>query len=174
MSSLIRRRAVPGDIPRILEMGEAFTSAVDSPIPYWEEGFEKQIRTFMATSDALLQVLEDPLHGPVGGLGAFAAPHFLFLRPRIASELFWWIEPEYRGSTQALRLLDDYEEWALAQGCEFIVFSMFAPDDKLKRVLEKRGYVHMESALAKGIGPSSSGVQRVIKRAAAKAVDQDD
>jgi GNAT superfamily N-acetyltransferase len=148
---LIRRRATLDDIPRMVEMGEAFTAAVQSPVPFDPDGFAERMTMFIGLEDAFIQLLDDRQLGAVGGIGAFCAPHFLFMKPMMASELFWWIEPEYRGGTAALRLIEDYERWARQKGCGIVAFSMFEGDDKVQRVLERRGFKHMESAFAKAL-----------------------
>lgn len=131
-------------------MGAAFVGSVEAAVPFDADGFAARLAEFMAHPNALILLLDDGTEA-VGGLGAFCAPHFLFLRPMMATELFWWVEPDYRGGTAALRLLDYYEQWAAAKGCGVVTFSMFAGDEKLRRLLDRRGFRHCECAFAKDV-----------------------
>lgn len=77
----------------------------------------------------------------------------LFYNPNVlvAQELGWWVEPEYRGSPTAIRLLKDFEKEAKNRGATKII--MFYLDsqtpDKLDRLLSKMNYKHLEYNMVK-------------------------
>lgn len=148
--SLRVRPAVLDDIPRMCEMAEAFIGSIDDPaVEFDGPGFATRMATYLQIPDFFVRVIDDGELGAVGGIGAFAGPHYLFVRPRMASEMFWWVEPDYRGGTAALRLIEAYEAWARDQGCEVVCFSAFVDDPRVARLLDRRGYRHMESAYSK-------------------------
>jgi len=147
--SLIRRRATLDDIPRMVEMGEAFTTAVAMPIAFDAAGFAEQLAKMIEHPGAFVQVIDNGELGAVGGIGGLAGQHMLFPAVLTATELFWWIEPEFRGSTQALRLVTDFEEWAAGLGCVVVAVSMFVADGRVQTFLERRGFVHYESSFVR-------------------------
>jgi GNAT superfamily N-acetyltransferase len=57
------------------------------------------------------------------------------------SELFWWVEPEYRGA--GVRLLRRGERWAVEIGA--VKVQMIAPNPLVGRLYERCGYVRVEA-----------------------------
>lgn len=74
---------------------------------------------------------------PVGMLSMFVFMHPL-TGEKIASELCWWMEPEFRGSRLALTLLHDGEAWAKKQGAS--VVEMIAPNERVAEFYGRLGY----------------------------------
>ena len=89
---------------------------------------------------------------PVGLLAGFLIKH-LFNKSKVASELSWWVEPEYRKSRIGLELLSAFEYWGRKVGAKYI--SLAALDtslmDKLARLYKARGYTVTEKAFVKEI-----------------------
>jgi len=52
---------------------------------------------------------------PVGMIAGAMAPYF-FGAGELASDYVWYIEPEYRGSRAAIRLLKEFKSWATDMG----------------------------------------------------------
>lgn len=78
----------------------------------------------------------------VGAIGGLVGPHFVS-GGLAASELFWWVEPEHRGS--GVRLLFAYEAEAKRRGAT--VSSMIAPDgsEDVESIYRRRGYRRAEA-----------------------------
>lgn len=89
-----------------------------------------------------------------GCLGAKVAT-LPFSDVRIATELMWWMHPDYRGKREALELLDAYEYWAdnvaVTDGVQMVCLSTLNPD-KLDRLYRRKGYKHTESAYLRIFG----------------------
>ena len=79
----------------------------------------------------------------------------LFYNPNIlvAQELGWWVEPEYRGSPLAIRLLKEFEKEAKNRGASKVI--MFYLDaqtpEKLDKMLGKMNYKHLEYNMVKDL-----------------------
>jgi len=84
----------------------------------------------------------------VGGLAAYLQPD-IFTKDKVARDVFVYIDPAYRGGTNALRLITAYQDWAKSHGARyaFMVHLHHGPlAEKFQRVFEALGYVKMETA----------------------------
>jgi len=66
---------------------------------------------------------------------------------RIASELFWWVEPEHRGG--GIRLMKRAETWAQRRGA--VKMQMIAPTEQVGRVYEALGYTRIEEVYQRAL-----------------------
>lgn len=65
-----------------------------------------------------------------------------------ATEVAWWVEPEYRKEGVGDKLLEAFEYWAKNKmGCA--VVTMAGLDDKLNKFYEKKGYLLSEFIYSK-------------------------
>lgn len=66
---------------------------------------------------------------------------------RMAMELAWWVEPEYRGTRKSLELVLAYQDWAKRIGCSLIQMSRIenTGTDKLHDIYNKLGMRLAES-----------------------------
>ena len=89
----------------------------------------------------------------VGSIGALAAPLLGNVSYKVASELFWWIEPEYRGAALGEALLMGIEAAAKAAGVTF--FNMIALNavdpERVAAIYLKRGYKLAEWSFMKDL-----------------------
>lgn len=69
---------------------------------------------------------------------------------RLARETVWWIEPDYRG-LGAVKMLDAYEAWALANHCAFIGMAGLGADPNVGKLYARRGYRIAETHYLKAI-----------------------
>lgn len=88
------------------------------------------------------------LDGDKGMLAGTCTP-FLFGNKLVASEIGWWVEPEYRNSGVGKQLVDAFEEWAKEKNCDMIV--MVSIDDSVGKYYEKTGYSLVERMYLKEI-----------------------
>lgn len=70
------------------------------------------------------------------------ASPFSFGYHKIAMEVGWWVDPEYRKSGVGKSLIDAFEYWANKMGCSLVV--MGSLDDSLGSYYEKNGYKSAE------------------------------
>lgn len=70
---------------------------------------------------------------------------------RVSKDTMWFIDPAHRGGSAAVRMLDAFENWARAEGCNFGGIVGMGEDPNIKKLLERRGYraaeVHFIKAL---------------------------
>lgn len=94
---------------------------------------------------------EDKLVGILAGICDHG--HFLAKNVKVATELFWWVEPSHRGGPDSYALFDAFEEWAIAVNATHIVGAHF-PNDKGKKVSKyytDKGFIKTEEAYMKEI-----------------------
>jgi hypothetical protein len=80
-----------------------------------------------------------------GALGGVLAPS-PFNGRLMATELFWFVLPEHRGGSDALRLFSAFEDWAVEKKAEMISFVhlLALSPDRLEKLYRKRGYTPVE------------------------------
>ena len=88
-----------------------------------------------------------------GFLVAMAAPSFLHPGKLQASELAWYVEPEFRGTSTAIKLMKMYEAEALERGCTeigMVCLESINPETTGK-IYEKLGYNKHETHYIKEV-----------------------
>lgn len=88
----------------------------------------------------IVLVAEAPDGALVGMIGALVSEH-PYSGERVASELFWWVEPAHRGHGRDL--MKAAEAWARDQGAAR--FQMVAPNARVGRLYERFGYTAVET-----------------------------
>ena len=83
---------------------------------------------------------------PVGLLGGMIN-NFIFGDIKMAVEIAWWVEPEFRKSGLGKELIDAFELWANKNGCAFITLSFL--EDKPAKIYEDIGYSFAEKSYIK-------------------------
>jgi GNAT superfamily N-acetyltransferase len=133
------RVATAEDHDGIMAMARRFLSA-DGPygdrFTLDEERVSGLTHVMVGGADHLVLVA-DVDGEPVGMLVMFVFAHPL-TGEQIASELCWWMEPEFRSSRLALKLLRDGEAWAKKQGAA--VIEMIAPNERVAEFYGHMGY----------------------------------
>lgn len=88
----------------------------------------------------------------IGGMGAIIYPD-----PNdgalVATEAFWYIAPEHRGSSSGLRMLNEFELWAAMRGAKrlHMAYLLASMPEKVSKLYEKRGYKAREVIYVKEI-----------------------
>lgn len=104
------------DMKKTLESGEAM---VDNPLFfYWVAEAEGEVVGFLVA----------------------AVNQTIFSSEKIASELGWYIHPDHRKGTAALRLLKEYEKWADELECDYVTLSDVQGSMDMDAVYTRRGY----------------------------------
>lgn len=85
---------------------------------------------------------------PVGLLIGYATTT-PFSHDLIASELAWYVSPNYRGQRKALDLVYAYEEWAKRIGCKHISMSLLTTLTDATKLYERLGYKKTEISFMK-------------------------
>ena len=81
-----------------------------------------------------------------GFIVGFIASSFLEPTKMLCSELAWYVEPEYRGTSVAIKLMKRYEKYAIDNKCDFV--TMVCLDslnpEEIGAIYKKMGYNALE------------------------------
>jgi GNAT superfamily N-acetyltransferase len=143
------RPAAEADIADIVRMGRHFwAQTFFKDITYCPDSIAYQCRLMMEHKLLLMGEVENQV---VGSVGALAVPLYGNLSVLVASELFWYVEPEHRNSGIGKLMLDGIEKAAKERGVH--VFSMMALEsvepEKAAAIYNRLGYVPTEHAFSK-------------------------
>jgi GNAT superfamily N-acetyltransferase len=134
------RLAVAADVPRLVEMGLRFRGS-SAYRRYVVENAEQMTSTATMLVERGGMLVSDRDGCVVGMLGYILFPHFLS-GETVASEVCWWVEPEYRG--EGLKLLRAAETHAKERGA--VHMQMIAPSDQVASIYQRCGYQFVEAA----------------------------
>lgn len=133
------REAREADIPALIEMGARFAEAcgVKDRMGYDPASAEKMFQMLMSSDDGVLLVLD--IDGPRGATGGLLHPCLFNNAHRTGQELFWWVDPDWRGN--GLSLFVALEETVRAKGAQsWMMGSIGLEDDRLERIYTRSGY----------------------------------
>lgn len=134
------RRAEPGDIPALVEMGRRFHEASGIAAPYCEQATGAFLKGLMGSPDGAVFITEG------GMIGGVIAPAYCTTEWKMAVELFWWAEDR-----QGIRLLGEFERWAAEKGANEVRMTTLSGLEAAERILERRGYAPREISHTKVI-----------------------
>lgn len=132
------KRADAGDMPLILEMGEAFHRAANLPFEYNPDASRTSISQMVETGCVLVTE-----RGAIGGIvaPAWSSPEWVY-----ACELFWWAE-DGRG----LELLRGFEDWAREIGANEVRLTSLYHLERAGKILQRSGYQPLEISYGKAL-----------------------
>lgn len=135
------RPATPDDIPRIVAMGRKFWSqtAYGPHVIYCPDSIAASALEMMRAG--LLVVAEVDGY-VVGAVGLMAAPCYANRDVLTASELYWYVEDEYRDSGAGKALLADIENAARAAGVKLLGMMLLeaVEPEKAAAIYRRLGY----------------------------------
>lgn len=138
----IIRPAVLSDVPFIVQMGLRFADSVYAKgLTANPDGFAALTTTFIEGGDKAIFVtqVDERLTGMLA-IMTYVQPMSL---ETVASEVVWWMEPEARGSRDAIKLLRLAEMWAKAHGA--VRLQMIAPNAHVGSFYERLGFEYLET-----------------------------
>lgn len=145
--SEVIREATEADIPRLIEMGERFLTETvyRGRVAVNPSAMARTVARLLVSDGGAVFVSERD-HTVVGMIGMLVFEHPI-TGEITASELFWWVEPEARGT--GIRLLKRGEQWARDAGAERI--HMIAPTSDVGRLYERLGYTALETTYERAL-----------------------
>lgn len=141
------------DIPRCVELVSHFHQVSPfSHMVFDGEGLHNTLAHFISDPNQFLVLLLLHEDLPVGLLVACLQP-LLGGCQNVATELYWWVEPEFRGRVKSERLIDAFEYWARKVGAHTTVLSSLHGDlhKPLARYYTRRGYRPVEYTFMKEV-----------------------
>ncbi len=133
------RNATKADVAELVRMGREFVGA--SPfgaLGLSDESRERVIRGLLGQFARVIDLEGEIVGALLGGLG----PAWGDEQRMIATEMAWWVAPQFRGSVAAVRLLHQFRDWAQAQGAVGVSLSELVLDGvgSLGALPERLGY----------------------------------
>lgn len=150
------RLATPNDRTRVVELladsrvGAGFDTAggiTGFVFPFRADYAE---RLFLAHLRGRTMAIVHDVAGSAQGVLMATATEHPFGPVWLARETVWWIDPAHRG-TAAVRMLDAYETWAAAQGCQFVGMAGMGDDPAVAKLYQRRGYRVAETHYLKAL-----------------------
>lgn len=151
---MIVRRATVEDLPEYVVLGRRFHAAspVSTAIPFDPEGFGIFYLNALQNPDAGLWLAERD-GKMIGVAGALLYPMYFSPSHLVAQELWWWLEPEARGSGAGKMMYEAIEAWALENEAS-AMFMIALEDDnssKMAKLYARKGYKPMERTFIKEV-----------------------
>lgn len=143
--STIVRPATREDIPRIVDMALRFYPTTHyAKIADVTKESAAGLAIIAMESGVMLVAEKD---GAVIGMACLVVGPFEFnVSVTMATELAWWIEPEHRGSTLALRMMEAIHAAARERGASVVRMATMANSPpQAAAMYERLGYVHSDS-----------------------------
>lgn len=135
------RPAISTDKARVLVMAKAFHAVSGAPFAFSPAAASVLFDAALSDSNRLCLIYE--CEGIARGvLAAVAAPHHL-APVKVASEIIWWIDLDWRGRA-ATKMLVAYEQWAAECGCQYVSMVGLGADPAISKLYERRGYQAVE------------------------------
>lgn len=139
------RRATLDDVPALVDLGARFVgySPYGDTLTWTREDLAEGLRTAIGDGVVFVAQHEERI---VGLLAAIVTAAWFAPRCKAALELAWWMDPEHRGGTAALRMHSEFEAWARAQGATARVMSDLVVDGEgtAGAMLDRLGYRQVE------------------------------
>lgn len=148
------RPAISRDKTRVVELLRDSRTGAGFDTPDGITGFtfpfrpEYAERLFLGHLRGRTLCLVHDVQGRAEGVLMATATEHPFGPVWLARETLWWIDPAHRGSA-APRMLDAYETWAAAQGCQFAGMVGMGDDPIVAKLYQRRGYARAETHFLK-------------------------
>ncbi len=147
------RLAEPADLASCLDMTARFHAA--SPIsdiaPFDRDGMAVTLKEMLSNPRAgVWLALRNA--APVGIAGALLYPLYFNPAYEVVQELFWWLNPEARGSGAGEKLFRSVQDWASDMSA-VAVFMVALDDDrvnKMDKFYRRAGFSPMERTYMRG------------------------
>jgi GNAT superfamily N-acetyltransferase len=142
---VIIRQATHEDIPRIVEMGRAFyaASGYEAIAPASIPSIAGLAIVTMEQGVMLVAESDDRV---VGMASLFLEPFTFNPEVTVASELAWWIDPDHRGGTLAVRMLHAIGEACQSKGVKVIrMAALESSPPQVAGLYGRAGYVRSDS-----------------------------
>lgn len=146
------RYAQDKDYPFILFMATSFIEESGYPFPISTTKMRDVINSFIQAhghGKACIVMVDSHDH-PVG-MVAGAVTDLYYTDERVAQEIVWYVDIDYRGIRESIELLKAFEAWAKWQKCKYVQVSNLQEvnGDKVEKFYNKFGYSKKESAFLK-------------------------
>jgi L-amino acid N-acyltransferase YncA len=141
------RHATKADYAAVVAMSRKFYDTLSyRDIPFCNESAVRWIELMRAQGCLLIVHLDEQIVGMAGALFSQCLFNDAY---KVGSELFWWIEPEFRSWGIGRELLAELEKTAHASGCVRFAMASVTDHDRLGKIYGLAGYEETERAYSK-------------------------
>jgi RimJ/RimL family protein N-acetyltransferase len=133
------RWAKEEDIPWVETELLEFSEAIGTKYPLFPLDADFRRDTLVKLMNDHLFLIAEKAGTPVGLISGVMIPHLLNPAVTVLHELFWWVNPKYRGTRAGLMLLEDFVEWG-KQHCQWVYFSVHRTTEVSKRAMIRQGF----------------------------------
>lgn len=143
------RRAEWHELPSVVSLCQQFHAETEwQDIPFVPDVMLAALTALLSDDSNNLLVVADG-EQIVGAVGIQIAPMY-WGTDAVATELFWYIDPAYRGRSCSLRLFQQAEAWAKEAGAKVMLMGSLATSPPHVRTMyERAGYRYSQSAFIK-------------------------
>lgn len=133
------RKADLGDLGWLLKQLRAFDVFQGTQMSLFPEDADQAIAVLESLITTQPFIVAEDFSGRVGFIAGVLAPHPFNSAVRMLSELFWWVDPRYRGSSAGARLLEAFIAYG-KKNADCIVMTLQAKSPVDPRSLERKGF----------------------------------
>ncbi len=144
------------DVAALVAMGERFrTNSQYSTMLGRDDAAATALAASMVSNDGhailvaeIVNAVTDELDRQIVGMLGLATYQHPMSGEFVAGELFWWVDPAYRGNV-GVRLLNRAENWVKSRGARRLY--MIAPNEDVERLYSRLGYQRVEVSYQKEV-----------------------
>lgn len=143
-------KAEEGDVLKTLPLAKKFIQ--ESHIKRFNEDIILEHLYFCLDNDnCFYYILTDG--NDVKGFILGVISNMLFSDIKIATELAWYTDKDFRSGFKSIRLLKEFEKWSIENNCEKVIMASIESlnSEKINRVYERLGYKKLETSFAKDL-----------------------
>lgn len=142
------REARSDDLIDVIRMGRDFAELADEPFD--RDSAADHFEWILANADAVAFIAIDIEGRPVGICAAIHFPTLWDSSKRLATELWWYVDPKARGNGVGTALKDTIESWAKAAGAyRVLMMTLDGIGDGVDQMYLKDGYRPHERSYVK-------------------------
>lgn len=148
---MLIRSATPEDAGAVAKLGLSFVGKLALPVDHDIDTMTDIARTLIA-NEAAVVFLAIENGAEVAMLIGMESALWFSPKTRIAAELAWWVDEDFRGGSIAHRLVKAFEDWAKDRDLDMAVLSDIELLDNAQpagRLIEHLGYTMHERAFMK-------------------------
>lgn len=148
------RFAEPADAPKVAEMcAKFYDMALSDMLGEYDQRAAQNLVVATAMASDACTIVAEVDGNMVGVMCVISNRHILNPSALIASELFWWVEPEHRKSGLGKDMLAKAEDWAKELGCRgMVMVTMHGIDHERNGAFyERSGYSPLEHSYFKRV-----------------------
>lgn len=150
------RLATLQDMPELMRMCRSFYEYADfagKGLTLKEQDFMGFAKTLIENDLRILYVACE--NGKIAGtIGGIYSPWFMNFSQGMANEQWWWVDEEYRKSTIAEELLEEFIKWGKEEmGATHIMMGVLNTNKRavIERLYKMKGYKPLETYFVKEI-----------------------